>query len=162
MNRSLLIKRLVVAALLLGAESLIAWYSFRLGERRIAGPAVVKLANDECFDCWAGLTALKDTNQAKMALLVDRELDYSSSLLARMALEQPKLIQRTHYNLLIRVRNYRIKFGRYGETNSTYDPAQVDEKVSEAIKFLESTHDTNTWGVPTLEEMIDQAQRSKN
>ena len=154
-------KRATAVALLLIAAALIAWFSFRQGERHVAGPLAVRMANDGCFDCWAGLTALKDTNQARFALLLDREMDYTAAMLAGMSLQHPDLIQRGHYNLLLRVRDYRKKYGHDAEASSDYDAAEVDRKVVEAIAYLESVHDTNHWGVPTLDEMIEHAEKSK-
>src|SRR6266478_4521429 len=106
-----LVKRVITVLLLLTAAALIAWFSFRQGERHIAGPLAVQMANEGCFDCWAGLSALKDTNQSRLALLLDREMDYSASMLAGMSLQHPELVQRRHYNILIRVRDYRKKYG---------------------------------------------------
>ncbi len=161
MPRSPLAKRAISGLLLLVVGALIAWFSFRQGERHVAGPLAVRMWNNSCFDCWAALTALKDTNQAKHAFLLDREMDYSAAMLARMSLQHPDLIERTHYNLLLRVRDYRKKYGHEAERSSDYDPAEVDRKVAEAITYLESIHDTNRWGVPTLEEMIEHAEKSK-
>ncbi len=155
-------KRTVSAVLLLTAAALIAWFSFRQGERRVAGPLVVQMANDNCFHCWAGLTALKNTNEAKMALLLDRGMDYSAAMLAGMSLQHPDLVQRAHYNVLIRVRDYRKKYGREPESNSDYNSAEVDQKIAEAITYLESIHKTNQWGVPTLDEMIERSEKLKN
>src|SRR5258706_2358482 len=155
------VKRVVAVLLLLTAASLIAWFSFRQGERHIAGPLAVRMANEGCFDCWAGLSVLKNTNQAKLALLLDRGMDYSAAMLAGMSLQHPELVQRTHYNLLIRVRDYRKKYGHDTQRSSDYDPAEVDRKVAEAIAHLESIHNTNQWGVPTLDEMIEHAEKSK-
>jgi len=156
-----LAKRTVVGLLLLLAAGLIAWFSFRQGQRHVAGPLAVRMANDSCFDCWAGLSALKDTNQAKMSILLDRGMDQSAAMLAGMSLLHPDLIQRSHYNLLLRVRAYRKQYGRNAERSSDYDPAEVDRKVAEAITYLESIHNTNQWGVPTLDEMIERAEKSK-
>jgi hypothetical protein len=142
--------------------ALVAWFSFRQGERHVAGPLAVRMANDSCFDCWAGLTALKNTNQANHAILLDRGMDYSAAMLAGMSLQHPELVQRSHYNLLIRVRDYRKKYGRDAESSSDYNPAEVDRKVAEAITYLETIHDTNRWGVPTLDEMVEHAEKSKN
>jgi hypothetical protein len=155
-------KRAIMVLVLLMGAALIAWFSFRQGERHVAGPLAVRMANDNCFDCWAGLNALKDTNQARLALLLDREMDYSAAMLAGMSLQHPDLVQRTHYNLLRRVRDYRKKYGHDAEGSSDYDPAAVDRKVAEAITYLESIHDTNHWGVPTLDEMIEHAEKSKD
>ena len=157
-----LAKRAITLAVLLTVVALIAWFSFRQGERHVAGPLAVRMANDNCFNCWAGLTALKNTNQAKHAILLDRGMDYSAAMLAGMSLQHPDLVQRTHYNLLIRVRDYRKKYGRDGETSSDYNPAEIDRKVVEAITYLETIHDTNSWGVPTLDEMVENAEKSKN
>ena len=56
--------------LLLMSAALSAWFGFRQGERQMAGPLAVRMANDSCFDCWAGLSALKDTNKANLAILL--------------------------------------------------------------------------------------------
>jgi len=119
------------------------------------------MANEGCFDCWAGLMARKDTNHARLALLLDREMDYTAAMLAGMSLQHPDLVQRTHYNVLLRVRDYRRKYGHDTERSADYDPAEVDRKVVEAIAYLESIHNTNQWGVPTLDEMIEHAEKSK-
>lgn len=154
-------KRVVAASLLLIAAALIAWFSFRRGEFHVAGPSAVRVANDACFDCLLGLTALKDTNQAKLALSLDYEMDYNAAMLAGMSLQHPDLVQRKHYNLLRRVRDYRKKYGHDAESSSDYDPAEVERKVAEAITHLEAIHDTNTWGVATLDEMIEHAEKAK-
>jgi hypothetical protein len=155
-----LAKRAVTVLVLLAAAALIAWFSFRQGERHVAGPLAVRMANDGCFDCWAGLTALKDTNQSNLAILLDRGMDYSAAMLAGMSLQHPGLIERSQYNLLRRVHDYRKKYGRDAERSPDYDPADVDRKIAEAIRYLESIHDTNRWGVPTLEEMIEHAEKT--
>lgn len=122
---------------------------------------MVRMANEGCFDCWAGLTVLNDTNRARLALLLDREMDYTAATLAGMSLQHPDLIERSHYNLLLRVRDYRKKFGHDRESGSDYDFAEVERKVAEAITYLEAIHDTNTWGVRTLDEMVEHAEKSK-
>jgi len=154
-------KRAVAASLLLAATTLIAWFSFRQGEIHVAGLAEVRIANEGCFDCLLGLTALKDTNKAKLALSLDRQMDYNAAMLSGMSLQHPDLVQRRHYNLLRRVRDYRKKYGHDAESSSDYDSAEVERKVVEAITYLEGVHDTNTWGVPTLDEMIEHAEKSK-
>ena len=154
-------KRAVAILLLLIAAALIAWFSFRQGERHVAGPLAVRMANEGCFDCWAGLTALKDTNQAKLAVLLDRGMDNSAATLAGMSLRHPDLVQRTHYNLLRRILDYREKYGRDTGSSPDYNPAEVDRKIAEAITYLEAIHDTNTWGVPTLDELIEHAEKSE-
>jgi hypothetical protein len=154
-------KRAATVLLLLAAGAVIAWFSFRQGERHVAGPLAVRMANEGCFDCWAGLTALKDTNQARLAILLDRGMDYSAAMLAGMSLQHPDQIERGHYNLLRRVRDYRKKYGHDAGNSSDYNPAEVDRKVVEAIAYLESIRDTNRWGVPTLEEMIEHAEKTK-
>ncbi len=154
-------KGAIAVLLLLMSAALSAWFGFRQGERHVAGPLVVRMANDSCFDCWAGLSALKDTNKANLAILLDRGMDYSATTLAGMSLQHSDLIQRTHYNLLRRVRDYRKRYGRDAERSSDYNPAEVDQKVVEAIRYLESIHSTNLWGVPTLDELIEQAEKSK-
>ena len=161
MRPSPLAKRAAAVVLLLIAAALLAWFSFRQGERHVAGPLAVRMANDSCFHCWAGLTALKDTNQARLAILLDRGMDYSAGMLAGMSLQHPDLVQRSHYNLLRRVRDYRKKYGHDAESNSDYNPADVDRKVSEAIAYLESIHNTNQWGVPTPDEIVERVEKSK-
>lgn len=149
-------------ALLLTAMALIAWFSFRQGERRVAGPLAVQLANDGAFNCLQGLKAVKDTNQANHSvLLLERGMDYSATMLAQMSLRHPELVQRGNYNLLIRIRDFRKKYGHDARSGDDYNPAEVDRKVVEAITYLESIHDTNRWGVSTLEEMIERAEKSK-
>jgi len=154
-------RRAAIVLLLLLAAVLIAWVSFRQGERHVAGPLVVRMANNSCFDSWAGLTALKDTNQAKLAVLLDREMDYSATMLAGMSLQHPDLIERSHYNLLLRVRDYRRKYGHGVERSPDYDPAGADRKIAEAIAYLQSIHNTNQWGVPTLDDAIQQSKRGR-
>src|SRR5437899_3167608 len=101
-------KRAIAVLLLLAIAGVIAWFSFHQGERRVAGPLAVRMANDGCFHCWAGLTALKETNSGN-AILLDRGMDYSAAMLAGMSLQHPGLIERRHYNMLRRVRDYRKK-----------------------------------------------------
>ena len=153
-------KRAITVLVLLMAAALIAWFSFRQGERRVAGPLAVRMANDGCFHCWAGLTALKETNSGN-AILLDRGMDYSAAMLAGMSLQHPGLIERRHYNMLRRVRDYRKKYGHDAERGPDYDPADVDRKVAEAITYLESIHNTNQWGVPTFDEIIERAEKSQ-
>lgn len=155
------LRRVVTVLLLLVIAGCIAWFSFRQGERHLAGPAAVRMANNSCFDCWAGLTAIKDTNQARLAILLDHEMDFSATILAEMSLQHPELIERPHYKLLLRVRDYRKKYGREAGRNGGVDTAEADRKVEEAIKHLESIHDTNKWGFLTLDEMIDRAEQKK-
>jgi hypothetical protein len=107
------------------------------------------------------LTALKDTNQARLAVLLDREMDYSAAILAGMSLQHSDLIGRTHYNLLLRVRDYRKKYGHDPERGSDYDSAEVDRKVGDAITYLESIHNTNQWGVPTLDNIVEKSKRGR-
>jgi len=154
-----LVKRAIVVLLLLIAVTLIAWFSFRQGERHVAGPLAVRMANEGCFYCWAGLTALKNTNQADLAILLDRGMDSSAAMLAGMSLQHSELIGRTHYNLLLRVRDYRRKYGHDAGRSSEHDPAEVERKVAEAITHLESIHNTNQWGVPTLDEIVERQER---
>src|SRR5437870_13636109 len=87
----------IIAVALMGA------FSFRQGERHVAGPLVVRMVNNGCFDTWAGLTALNDTNQARLAVALNRDMDFSAAMLAEMSLRHPSLIQRWHYNVLVRV-----------------------------------------------------------
>jgi hypothetical protein len=84
-----------------------------------------------------------------------------AAMLAGMSLQHPDLVERSHYNLLLRVRQYRAKYGREVESSPDYDPTDVDRKVAEAITYLESIHNTNQWGVPTLDEIVEPAEKSK-
>src|SRR6267378_1800392 len=59
MDHNPLVKRAVSVLLLLMSAAFIVWFSFRQGERHIAGPLAVRMASESCVDCWAGLTALK-------------------------------------------------------------------------------------------------------
>jgi len=125
-----LVKRAIAVLLLLIAVTLIAWFSFRQGERHVAGPLAVRMANEGCFCCWAGLTALKNTNQADLAILLDREMDYSAAMLAGMSLQHSELIGRTHYNLLLRVRDYRRKYGHDAGRSSDHVIALAFSRLS--------------------------------
>ena len=91
------------------------------------------------------LRALKDPEQARVAVLFDAGMDSAAYKLSEMSLRYPKEIDRTHYNILIRVRDYRKQYGRIpgrlGDTNYL----GVDKKVEEAIAYLESIHDMKDW-----------------
>jgi hypothetical protein len=123
--------------------------------------ATVRMANDGCFLAWSGLTALNDATNRRLATLLDWEMDSSGSKLAEMSLRFPSLIERGNYNLLIRVRNYRKRYGRGAETNSNLDPAEVDAKIAKAIAYLESIHNTNQW-LPYKTEFDDIILKSKS
>ena len=103
------------------------------------------MANDGCFYAVQALGAMKDPKQAGSALLFDLEMDSSASKLAEMCLKYPKEIQRKHYNLLVRVREYRKRYGR--DPQRTGDPscAETDKKIAQAIAYLESIHDMKEW-----------------
>ena len=118
----------------------------------------VLLANDVCFSSWSGLTALNDPVNRRFTTLLDRQMDFSAAKLADMARKYPGLIERSHYNLLVRVRDYRKKHGHEAERSSDYDPADMDRRIAEAIAFRESIHNTNQWGIPTLDDVIQHSK----
>ncbi len=72
-------------------------------------------------------------------------MDSAALKLAEMCLQYPRGIKRTHYNVLVRVRDYRAQYGRETERVDGIDGREVDEKVAEAISYLESIHDMKEW-----------------
>ena len=133
-------------ALILAGVTLIAGFGFLQGILYANRRATIKMAYDNCIFSWSALTALRDTNDHRWVGFFDRELDPSASKLSEMCLEYPNLIERGHYNLLVRVREYRKEYGRNPESNSFFNPVEVDRHIAEAVAYLESIHDTNDWG----------------
>jgi hypothetical protein len=131
--------------LILVGLGLVSGVSFLEGAAYSNRHGAIALANDSCFIALCALRARHDPAQAKLETLTERELDFSGARLADMSLRYPTLIGRTHYNLLVRVRDYRQKYGRGPEADSDLDPAEVDRKIGRAIAYLESIHNTNDW-----------------
>ena len=107
--------------------------------------ATIRMANDECFYTVHALRALKDPKQARVAVLFDAGMDSAALKLAEMSLRYPRDIQRMHYNVLVRVRDYRKQYGRDPERAGDTRYPGVDKKVDEAIAYLESIHDMKEW-----------------
>ena len=107
--------------------------------------ATIRMANDECFYTVHALRALKDPKQARVAILFDRGMDSAAQKLAEMCLRYPRDVQRTHYNVLVQVRDYRKQYGRDPERAGDTHFLGVDKKVDEAIAYLESVHDMKEW-----------------
>jgi hypothetical protein len=152
----------VRTALILVVVLLIAGFSFLGGRVYAERRAAITLANDSCFIALSTLRARHDPAQRKLELLAEREVDFSGIRLAELSLRFPKLIERKHYNLLVRVRDYRTKYGRAFEADPDLNPAEVDRKIAEAITYLESIHNTNQWSVPTLDEIVDRVEKSED
>jgi hypothetical protein len=125
--------------------AIIAGFGFLQGMFYANRRATVQLANNGCFDAWSGLMALNDPVNRRLATLLDREMDSCGAKLAEMSLRYPSLIERRHYNVLIRVRDYRKKFGRGSEPTPPLNAGEVDTQIAKAIAYLESIHDTNEW-----------------
>jgi hypothetical protein len=124
----------------------IAAYAFMQGMFYANKKATIELANDTCFYAVHALRAVKDPGQQRVMQLFDRSLDSSALKLAEMCLKDPRYIQRSHYNLLVRVRDYRKQYGRDNQLNRNTDSVEVDKKIDEAIACLETIHKTNDWG----------------
>ena len=107
--------------------------------------ATITIANDGCFYAVTALRAIKDPEQRRTAVLFDRGMDSSALKLAEMCLKYPREIKRIHYNVLVRVRDYRKQYGRDPQLASNTDYPRVDKKVDEAIAYLESIHDMKDW-----------------
>lgn len=88
-------------------------------------------------------------------------MDFSAAKLAEMSGKYPSLIDRSHYNLLVRVRDYRKEYGRGTGGSADLRETELDRKIVDAIAHLETTHNTNEWGVPTLDEVIQQPKRGR-
>ena len=105
------------------------------------------MANDECFYTVHALRALNDPKQARVAVLFDAGMDSAAQKLAKMCLQYPKDIQRTHYAMLVKVRDYRKRYGRDPQRAGDTNYPGVDKKVEEAIAYLESIHEMKEWGI---------------
>lgn len=127
--------------------ALIAGFAFLQGILYANKNATIQMANDGCaYSVWA-LRAMKGPAMRRMTLLFDSTMDSSALMLADMCLRYPGKIKRTEYNVLVAVRNYRKQFGRDPQRTAAdiADGREVDKKVTEAITFMESIHDTNEW-----------------
>lgn len=83
-----------IVLILLGV-ALIAAFGFLQGMLYANRNATVRMANNSCFYSWSALTALKDPAKARLATLLDWEMDASGAKLAEMSLRYPSLIERT-------------------------------------------------------------------
>ena len=124
---------------------LVAGFAFFQGMFYANRKATIRMANDECFYTVHALRALKDPEQRRVPVLFDAGMDSAALKLAEMCLQYPRGIKRTHYNVLVRVRDYRAQYGRETERVDGIDGREVDEKVAEAISYLESIHDMKEW-----------------
>ena len=137
--------KLIVAVGAVGLLCVVAVLAFFQGMFYANRKATIRMANNECFYAVYALRALKDPEQARVAVLFDAGMDSAAYKLSEMSLCYPKEIDRTHYNILIRVRDYRKQYGRIpGRLGDTNYPG-VDKKVEEAIAYLESIHDMKDW-----------------
>jgi hypothetical protein len=132
-------------ALALFAVALTTGIGFLEGMAYANRSATIRAANNGAFNSWCALRLMKDPQQARLAEILDRELDSSGMKLAELTMSYPGLIERPNYDVLIQVRDYRKKYGRRGEKNSALNPAEVDRKIAEALAYLESIHNTNQW-----------------
>ncbi len=129
------------------AVSIVAGFAFFQGMFYANRKATIRMANDECFYTVHALRALKDPEQRRVAVLFDAGMDSAALKLAEMSLRYPRDIQRTHYNVLVRVRDYRKQYGREPERSAADigTGREVDRKIAEAIAYLESVHDMKEW-----------------
>jgi hypothetical protein len=122
--------RIVIVSLALCLTHGLCYFQGKVTANR---EATILMANEDCF---VTLLALQGADNPELATkfrpLLERTMDHSSVRLADMCLEYPKYAKRTHYNLLVRIKNFRGK---------------VDPKVEKAISCLESIHDMKTWGL---------------
>ena len=133
---------IITAAVLLCVVAVVAFFQGMFYANR---KATIRMANDECFYTVHALRALKDPKQARVAVLFDTGMDSAAQKLAEMCLRCPRDIQRTHYNVLVRVRDYRQQYGRDPQRAGDTNYPGVDKKVDEAIAYLESIHDMKEW-----------------
>jgi hypothetical protein len=63
--------------------------------------------------------------------------------------------------LLVKVRDYRKKYGRGEHVNPNIDPAEVDRKINQAIAYLETIHNTNDW-FPFKAKAMRSSETSEN
>ena len=132
----------ITAGVLLCAVAVLAFFQGMFYANR---KATITLANDGCFYTVQALRTIKDPKQARIALLFDTDMDSFASKLAEMCLKYPREIKRTHYNVLVRVRDYRKQYGRDPQRADDTDYLGVDKKVDEAIAYLESIHNMKDW-----------------
>ena len=139
------LSRTIRIVLVILGVCLVAGFAFLQGMFYANKKATIRMANDECFYTVHALRALKDPKQARVAVLFDAGMDSAALKLAEMCLQNPRDIKRTHYNVLVRVRDYRKQYGRDSERTADIDGREVDKKVAEAIAYLESIHDMKEW-----------------
>lgn len=149
MRRVSSIKQLVLIVFAILFAVGIGAVSFHEGRRYQVKADTVTIANDGCFDCYMGLVALNSTNRfgsVDMRYGLDREMDHTAWILADMTLKYPSFVGPSQYQLLRRVRDYRKIYGsHYYTKGDQVNPAIVDQKVSEAMTYFASIHDTNEW-----------------
>jgi hypothetical protein len=142
----LLSNRTTCFALIVLTSAGIAAIAFHKGTRYAEKKLLLRIASDGCFDSWAGLIALREPSRAeRMALVLNAQLDYSAKVLARMVLAYPGDVERPYYNVLLKVRDYHKIYGHGIETVSNHDSVETDRLVEQAVTYLESIHNTNTW-----------------
>lgn len=122
-----------------------AGFSFLQGMFYANREATVQMANDGCFYSVNALKAIKEPEYGRVEVLFDGSMDTSALKLAEMAVTHPDQIKRIHYNVLVRVRDYRRQYGRHPDRIPNLDYAEVDRKIDEAIAYLESIHDMDEW-----------------
>src|SRR6184192_1961739 len=132
----------VTAVVLVCAMAMLAFFQGVFYANR---KATITMANDGCFYAIQALAAMKDPKQAGSALLFDIEMDSCASKLAEMCLKYSGQIERKHYNILVRVRNYRERYGRDAQRGVHPSYAETDRKIAEAIAHLESIHNMKDW-----------------
>ena len=132
----------ITAVVLVCAVAMLAFFQGVFYANR---KATITMANDDCFYALQALGAMKDPKQADRALLFDVVMDSSASKLAEMCLKYPGRIERKHYNILVRARDYRKQYGRDPQRGVHPSYAETDKKIAEAIVYLESIHDMKDW-----------------
>jgi hypothetical protein len=142
MNRH---RRFLVATVAAISLCLVGTVAFFEGMFYANRKAIIRMANDECFYTVEALRAMKDPKRARIAVLFDADMDSGALKLSEMCLRYPRDIRRTHYNILVRVRDYRKQYGRDPERAGDTNYPGVDKKVDEAIAYLESIHDMKDW-----------------
>ena len=139
------LSRAVRVVLVILGLSLVVGFAFMQGMFYANRKATITMANDACFYTVQALRALKDPEQRGVAVLFDLDMDSAALKLAEMCLRHPRDIKRMHYNILVRVRDYRKQYGRDPKRTADMDVREVDKKVAEAIAYLESIHDMKEW-----------------
>jgi len=136
-------------SLVLLALASITGIAFWLGIGYANRRAAVRAASDGCFSALIGLGSLDKPVKWELAPVLDLEMDFCGAALAEMSLNHPGLIEWSHYNLLVKVREYRKRNGRLNPACPERNPEEVDRKIAQAIAYLESIHPTNDWFPPT-------------